>query len=577
MADNKYRSHLWYVPLTADAGALRQLTRGTVRDTRPRVSPDGTRIAFRRRRLTGKETDPEHLHVLKVAGRGEPVRIGPGGPKTAVGEFAWSPAGDRIAFTDEAGPPRFIVGERGLPGAATDGKGAAKVSRSAARLAEATPTARRIGRIDWRWNDIGHLDRWEHLFVVAARDGAAARQLTSGDYGVGAIAWRPDGREIAFVSDRGPEADLHPKTSIWGVPAEPPRSDHYSEPREILALGGAASSPAWSPDGRWLAVSGYGDVEPIDDVSPDVFVGPADGSSAAIALAPELDRPVGAWQDTDLNGHITNSRGGPAWADERTIIALVTDRAASVPWRYPFDPQTGCPAGRPERLVDAGSACWTMAVAPATGRGPATVSVVGTLDGRAMELMTIAGTGNAATYRSHTTMGSAWQAAHAAAVMTRLSAPGRGGPIDVWLASPRDAGSAALPTIVDIHGGPLGGWSPAPSVEVSLLVDRGYRVVLPNIRGSTSYGREWIRPQLGDWGGVDADDIHAVLDHVVGLGLAKEKRLGLIGLSYGGFLVNWLVGTSDRFAAAISENGVTNQINDWANSDSGPEYSRASL
>ena len=67
------------------------------------------------------------------------------------------------------------------------------------------------------------------------------------------------------------------------------------------------------------------------------------------------------------------------------------------------------------------------------------------------------------------------------------------------------------------------------------------------------------------------------LDHVIELGLADPKRLGVMGLSYGGFMVNWLVGTTDRFAAAVSENGVTNQVSDWANSDSGPEYDRASL
>ena len=143
---------------------------------------------------------------------------------------------------------------------------------------------------------------------------------------------------------------------------------------------------------------------------------------------------------------------------------------------------------------------------------------------------------------------------------------------------PRPApASRPLPTVVDVHGGPLGAWAPAPHVEVFLLVAAGYRVVLPNIRGSATYGRDWIRPQLGDWGGVDAADVHAALDHVVELGLADPERLGVIGLSYGGFMVNWLVGTTDRFKAAVSENGVTNQVSDWANSDSGPEYDRASL
>ncbi len=161
--------------------------------------------------------------------------------------------------------------------------------------------------------------------------------------------------------------------------------------------------------------------------------------------------------------------------------------------------------------------------------------------------------------------------------MTLTHAPGDGGPIDVWIASPTDAGDRALPTVVDVHGGPLGAWAPAPHIEVSLLVARGYRVVLPNIRGSATYGRDWIRPQLGDWGGVDAADVHAALDHVIGLGLADPDRCGVLGLSYGGFMVNWLVGTTDRFKAAVSENGVTNQVSDWANSDSGPEYDRNAL
>jgi dipeptidyl aminopeptidase/acylaminoacyl peptidase len=112
---------------------------------------------------------------------------------------------------------------------------------------------------------------------------------------------------------------------------------------------------------------------------------------------------------------------------------------------------------------------------------------------------------------------------------------------------------------------------------VILLTARGYRVILPNIRGSATYGGDWIEPQLGDWGGVDAADVHAAVDHVIQLGLVDPDRLGVLGLSYGGFMVNWLVGTTDRFAAAVSENGVTNQISGWANSDSGPEYDRAAL
>jgi dipeptidyl aminopeptidase/acylaminoacyl peptidase len=205
---------------------------------------------------------------------------------------------------------------------------------------------------------------------------------------------------------------------------------------------------------------------------------------------------------------------------------------------------------------------------------------MGTLGTRAMELMTVepvSGVGREARFRTWTSMGSAWQRRHPAPEMRRLDAPGEGGPIETWVASPPGADDLPLPTVVDIHGGPLGAWAPAPSLEVLLLVARGYRVVLPNIRGSATYGRDWIRPQLGDWGGVDAADVHAALDQVVELGLADADRLGVLGLSYGGFMVHWLIGTSDRFRAAVAENGVANQVSAWANSDTGVEYNRMAL
>ena len=141
-----------------------------------------------------------------------------------------------------------------------------------------------------------------------------------------------------------------------------------------------------------------------------------------------------------------------------------------------------------------------------------------------------------------TRLGSRWRERFAWPRMQVVQAPGPGGPIETWIASPADASDEPLPTIVDVHGGPLGAWAPAPSVEVVLLCGAGFRVVLPNIRGSTSYGRDWIRPHLGNWGGPDAEDVHAALDHAIALGLADPDRLGALGLSYGGFMVNWLLG-----------------------------------
>jgi dipeptidyl aminopeptidase/acylaminoacyl peptidase len=575
---DRYVSHLYAIPLEARRVARpRRLTAGLVRDGRPRLSPDASRVAFIRNHPTD-EGSPASIVVLDLGrGRLRTLTARGHGP---VGEIAWSPDGRRLAFTAEVDPPRFLVGPVPPLGHRRSRKHAAAPAAS-----EPSPRARRIVRADWRWDGSGHVDRWSHLFVIDARAGARPRQITAGDWGVADIAWAPDGRTVAFSADLARTADTRRRPTIWAIDVDAPDRPAVAPPsgatmpRSVLAPDGYASHPSYSPNGRWLAAIGVLEADPLDDVSPGILLGPADGSAPPWALAPDLDRPIGNWTDTDLNGWMVSGRHGPFWLDAGTIVATVSDRGRSHPIRFRLDPLTGTPVAPPTPTPRAVPGPWsdatshTLAVAPS-----GTIAVLGTLGARAMELMTLGqDAAGRPRWTTRSTIGSAWQHRHPLPQMRRFDAPGAGGSIETWVASPPDAGEAALPTVVDVHGGPLGAWAPAPHVEVALLVARGFRVILPNIRGSTSYGRDWIRPQLGDWGGVDAADVHAAVDHVVGLGLADPGRLGVLGLSYGGFMVNWLVGTTDRFRAAVSENGVTNQVSAWANSDSGPEYDRASL
>jgi dipeptidyl aminopeptidase/acylaminoacyl peptidase len=563
---DRYRSHLWLVPLSGRGRPI-QLTSGPVRDTGPRIAPDGSAVAFRRspaaapgRKRRGTAEDPQdeiaRLRVLPLAPGGEPagtawaVRTPRG---RSVGEVAWSPNGERLALTMDVDPPRFLVGP--------------------SPTGDDAPLARRITRVDWQWDEEGALDRWSHLHVVEARRGANPRQVTAGDWGVSRIAWSPDDRTVAFVADRRPDADLLPRGSIWTVDVD----REAAEPIEVLALGGPADKPAWSPDGRWLAAVGYVDADAVDDTSPELVVGPADGSAPPWPIAPQLDRPIGTWNDTDLHGWIANSRTTPAWVDGQTIVAVVTDRGRATPWRFPLDPGTGRAAGQPEPLTHDDVSAYSFAATanPSVPRDRR-VTAVACIGDRPMELITLSLDGPAAPAR-RSSMGSRWADRFAWPVMRSVQMPGPGGPIETWIASPADAPDAALPTIIDVHGGPLGAWAPAPSVEVVLLCARGYRVLLPNIRGSTGYGRDWIRPHLGNWGGPDVDDVHAAVDHAIALGLADPGRLGLLGLSYGGFMVHWLAGTTDRFRAGISDGGVTNQVSAWAEGDAGLEFNRMAL
>ncbi|MEO8273739.1 MAG: prolyl oligopeptidase family serine peptidase, partial [Chloroflexota bacterium] len=555
---DRYRSHLWLVPLEGNGKPI-ALTSGAVRDSGPRISPDGGSLAFRRtlaparlrdRKERSEGTDPDvaRLRILSLLPGDKPGRtLSIRTPRDrSVGEIGWAPDGARLAITLDAGPPRFIEGPEPKAGE--------------------EPVARRITRIDWRWDEVGHVDRWQHVHVVKASAGATPSQVTEGDFGVSGIAWSPDGRSIAFAADPRPEADVTPRRSIWTVavgPAGDGTATGAMAKREVLALGGDAHSPAWSPDGRWLVAIGYVPPNALDDVSPTIVVAPSDGSAVPWPLAPDLDRPVGNWVDTDLHGWTSSSRPGPAWLDDRTVIAIVSDRGRAAPWSFPIDPSTGRGSGSPAPLATGDVAANSLGVAARSAAAPdGRVTVLATVGIAPMELLTVAAQPSKPT--AHSRFGSAWARGLEWPQMRLIEVPGPAGAIETWVASPRDAGAGPLPTIVDIHGGPLGAWAPAPSLEVVLLCARGYRVLLPNIRGSASYGADWIRPQLGDWGGVDAADVHAAIDHAIGAGLADPERLGVLGLSYGGFMVNWLVATSERFKAAVSENGVANQVSSWA-------------
>lgn len=546
VAGDDYISHLFVVGVR-DAGEPRPLTDGLVRDMRPAVSPDGTRVAFTRK-VPGESRT--HLLIAPVDGSTPPGQLDLG--QLDPGQPVWSPDGRWLAFAAETGDERFIVG---------------------ARPAKGEPLARLVTALDYRADEVGYVDRRSQLFIVAADGSGAPRQLTDIANGVSGVpAWRPDGRAIAFTADPRPDADRRPRTSIFEAPVEVDAvvgSDERgpSEPREVLALAGPVRAPAYSPDGRHIAGIGVDDPDFFDDLSPTLFAGPVDGTAAPWPLFADLDRPVGNWADSDLTGWMADQRPGPVWADPGQVMALVTDRGRTHPWRIRVDPVKARPAGNPERLAG-GDAMANMLACAHDG----TATVISTIGTRPPELCAV----DDGRLRPLTTFGGAWLDGVAWPSMRHVEAPGPGGPIEAWVASPAGSGDQPLPTIVDVHGGPLGAWAPAPSLEVALLCARGYRVLLPNIRGSASYGREWIEPQLGDWGGVDAADVHAALDHVIALGLADPDRLGALGLSYGGFMVNWLVGTTDRFRAAVSENGVTNQVSAWAASDTGPEYCRAS-
>jgi dipeptidyl aminopeptidase/acylaminoacyl peptidase len=523
----RYESHLWTVPWFG--GRARRLTSGAVRDSSPMISPDGSQVAFVRTAV-GDEPADGQLWVAPLDG-GDPWQLThlPYGAATP----RWSPDGRRLAFLAQAGPDRFVVGRR---------------------RPKRAPIARRMTRTDFRDDEVGLLTRRTHLWIVRATPGARPRRLTRGDFDVASPAWAPDGSWIAVAADLGEDWNVMPRSELFRV------SSRGGQLLPLASLPGDADHPAISPDGSQVAFIGTDVADPPEHALDRLFVIPVGGGEPR-CLSAALDRSIGngGWADLVM----ADDEPGPIWLDARTLVALVGDRGRNVPYRVTLDGDVA-PLTEPDRLVAAGVAVAGRRVALSAG-----------VNGRAAELHGVDGVGaGRGRLRQLTTSGSAWQARFPLPDLEELWIDGPAAKIQAWLVSPAGAAGRPLPTVVVLHGGPTGAWAPGGTMDSTMLAGHGYRVVMPNIRGSDTHGSAWIAALGGRWGEADVADVLAVVDSIVERGLADPRRLGVMGLSYGGYLTQWLIGHSDRFGAAAAENGVANQVSAWANSYFGVHFNR---
>ncbi len=531
-----YVGQLWTVPLATGATPTR-LTRGRL-DSAPQFSPDGRLLAFVRDTGDG----PPQLHVVSSAG-GESVRVAD--QKLGIGSYRWSPDSARLAFTAR-------VPEHGRYGTVDD-------------LAAAAEPPRRFTTLRYRSNGVGYTtDRHTHVFIVDVPDPTAEpayrgapsaeaptpvpevgypglRQLTSGPFDHGPLAFSPDGDTIAVVAARHDSRDDDLATDVFTLAL----GEDAGAPQQLTNSGVALGIGAieWAPDGTVYVLATELGASRRDFVGRGTSLWALGGAGLpARRLTDPAIHDLG-----EVDSHITVTDGG----------VLVQNRAR----------------GRVELLRIGSDGSASVAVAgdiAVTGHGAVgdTIIVSFTSPRSEGEL----GVVEDGRMRQLTDFSSALAERGIAQAVEFTLAARDGHTVHGWVLEPE--GDGPHPVLLNIHGGPFAQYGVSFFDEAQVYVAAGYAVVLCNPRGAAGYGEKHARAIRQRMGTVDLTDVLDFLDGAIARRpLLDGTRLGIMGGSYGGYLTAWAIAHDHRFAAAIVERGYLDPEQFVGTSDIGSFFS----
>lgn len=456
----------------------------------PAWSPDGVRVAFVSRR-----GGAFGLYVLDMRG-GEALRLADfaGEPRQPV----WSPDGRHIALEVLDPAP--------------------------------DPLAPRVVR-RLRYNVNGRAfigDRRWRVVVVDASDGTA-RALGDAEFHHFSPAWAPDGRRLALVTTRRTDWDLE---WVWDVYVVDIPLDRWTR---LTASDGVALYPAWSPDGTRVAF--LHNHRPWTGTTSDyhLFEAPADGSAPARCLSHSLDRGAADVYEPPIVGG-----GPPAYAaDGQSVLWLANDRGVRVLEATACDGSGTRPVARHVGWPSLDASRNRGAALVYGPDRPPEVALLSLPDGGVRAITDL----------------NPWLSGRSLARPPEtivLDSPH--GPVEAVLWRPRqEPPRGGGPALVQFHGGPHGAFGPYFNPLDQMLAGAGYLVANLNYRGSAGYGQAFADLVHADWGPKEGEDGARLIDHLCRQGWARPDAVGVYGISYGGFMTNWMLG---RYAGKVRA-GVT--------------------
>lgn len=527
-AKTNYDTSIWTVP-TSGTEEPRKLTSNT-RDSTPRWSPDGRYLAF----VRGSETPGSfpQIYLLPISG-GEAIQLtnaarGAGGP-------VWSPDGKWIAFGSGSNPQD--IAKQGKPAAPGDRESDVRV----------------ITRAVYRADGGGYLDptRPNHLWVIAIPTGAddkpTAKQLTSGPFNEGNFVWARDGSKIYYMTNRDPEPYYStPKTSIYSI--APTGGDGALLTTVNMGFGGMSLSP----DGKRFAFNASVTHDPVQSYTqPDLWVLDAAQNAQPKNLTATFDFDVGGGLTGDQAAPRAGGGASPIWTtDGKAIINSYTKEGRAN--LAAFDAESG-------KLTEITKGDQAVSNFRATQDGKKLIYVLSTPT-RVTDLYIADRNGANAKQltRINDTLFSKLNLTEPEEIwFTSFD----GKRVHTWVQKPPDFDpKKKYPLILNIHGGPHAAYGFVFDYEFQWMAAKGYVVVYPNPRGSTSYGQDFGNIIQHNYPGDDHQDLMFAVDEVIKRGYIDETKLGITGGSGGGVLTNWAVTKTDRFRAAVSQR----DISDWA-------------
>lgn len=492
MEEDKRMTQIWMV--SSDGGTPIPMTSADYSASNLRWSPDNKYLSFSASK--GEDAKSQVWRLNRLGGEATQVT----NVKQGISNFEWSPDGNRLLLIIQDPKASDLTEDKD-----DDEK----------------PLPHVIDRMQFKRDYVGYLDRRRRHIYVYTPGNENPTQLTFGDYDNSNPVWSPDGKSIAFVSDRSEDPDLHWGTDVWIVEVDDPDSEII----QVTTNEGRDDSPTWSPDGRSIAyrtATGY-DVGGSALTPTRYLASTVIGRDERKILTPKLDRNV----------------ADPKYSADGKKIYFKLEDSGQVHFASVDKDGRRLTRNLEQQVNVRDFSLVGGKIVLLLGRQDQPAEIYQFDDGALDQLTNVSN--------------KALNGVARASVEKLQFKSADGTLVEAFYYRPIDFdNSKRYPTILWLHGGPASQFTYDFSTTGQLYAANGYAVIMPNPRGSVGYGEEFAKGTVAKWGERDFEDVMAAVDYGIELGFVDPNRLGVGGWSYGGILTNFVITQTERFNAAMS-------------------------